>query len=115
MPLETRGFSLFKKSAEFWLLVAAAGWIFISLVASVWFPLGNWFARSGSVAVILGVVVDFRISREQHEQISDSTTMAGLGVPADADLPKDKKRLATAAHITAIIGTLVWGYGGVVV
>ena len=96
---------------EIALLGLALLWVVGSFIASLACPKGNWFSRSGAVMVLLAVIVEFHLGKLQQAENSTASVVAGFGVPFPGDLPIVKQRLATAAHIFAISGTLIWGYG----
>jgi hypothetical protein len=96
---------------ELILLAAAYLWVGVSVVISARFPVGNWFSRSGAILVLLSVIVEFRIGNLQQASNSRAAIVAGLGVPSSSDLPRLTQRLLFFAHISAILGTILWGYG----
>jgi hypothetical protein len=100
---------------EFALLGLAFLWVVGSFFASLACPKGNWFCRSGAVMVLLAVIVEFHLGNLQQAENSTASVVAGLGIPFSGDLPKIKQHLARAAHIFAIVGTLIWGYGDLLV
>ncbi|MDD2319358.1 MAG: hypothetical protein PHO83_04825 [Geobacteraceae bacterium] len=100
---------------EFALLGLALLWVGGSLLASLAWPKGNWFCRSGAVMVLLAVIVEFHLGNLQQAENSNASVIAGLGIPVSGDLPKIKQHLAKAAHIFAISGTLIWGYGDLLI
>lgn len=99
---------------ELSLIILAVVWTAGSFIASIFFPTGNWFCRSGAVMVLLAVMVDYRIGNLQKTHISNASIIAGLGIPSSSRLPKNKQILSKGAHILAIIGTLIWGYGDLI-
>ena len=89
----------------------------------------TWFARSGSIVVLLAVIVEFRLSSYIYEDVlkaaQESAKKKGLKVSdnplvqanIDAkktvkpEVPKSRKILSYCAHILVITGTVIWGYG----
>lgn len=99
---------------EFLLLVLAILWVVCSFLLSLAYPKGNWFCRSGAVMILLAVCVEFHLGKLQQSSNSRAAIVAGLGVPSSSDLPKIKRRFAITAHVFAILGTLIWGYGDLI-
>ena len=62
---------------ELSLIIVAVVWTAGSLIASILFPTGNWFCRSGAVMVLLAVMVDFNIGNLQQTHISNASIIAG--------------------------------------
>lgn len=91
---------------------------FLIVTISISFTLvdceGNWFARSGSIMVMCAVMTDFRIGKLQQDKNSSASVVSGLGIPMPSDLPKSKQLLLYIANMFAILGTLIWGYGDLV-
>jgi hypothetical protein len=89
-------------------------WTVGSVFASLTYPKGNWFCRSGAVMVLLAVIVDFHIGKLQQARDSSASVVAGVGVPVSGAFPIIKQHLAKAAHIFAILSTLIWGCGDLI-
>lgn len=64
--------------------------------------------------VLLAVMVEFHIGKLQQAENSDASLMAALEIPLTGDLGKDKQILSKCAHVFAILGTLIWGYGDLI-
>jgi hypothetical protein len=108
--------STFKKNMyELILLALAFLWVVGSFFASIPNPNGNWFCRSGAVMVLLAVIVEFHLGNLQQKESSSAPIVAGLGIPMSGDLPRIKQQFAKAAHTFAMLGTLIWGYGDLIV
>jgi hypothetical protein len=74
----------------------------------------NWFSRSGSIVVLLSVVVEYRISSHIYEDIQRADfqqSKINLLVPIKAKPTKQRKRVSNAAHFLLVLGTIIWGYG----
>ncbi|KAA1173954.1 hypothetical protein FWJ25_11140 [Marinobacter salinexigens] len=71
------------------------------------------FGRSGAVLTLCGVVLGYKISTKgQEETFYSPGAPVSLGDVGKAALLADgEKRLRYFAHITVIIGTLIWGFG----
>ena len=72
----------------------------------------TWFQRSGSIMVILGAFIEFRLlAIDGNFDIHD----AKYTVPFD--LPKTYERaykiLLRLALVVIVLGTLIWGYGDI--
>jgi len=77
----------------------------------------NWFSRSGSIIVLLAVVVEYRISSHIYEDIQRADfqqSIINLSVPIKAEPTKERKRVSNAAHFLLVLGTIIWGYGDLV-
>jgi len=70
----------------------------------------NWFQRSGSIMVILGVFVEFKLL-----SIDGHFDLYNIKYEIPFDLPKSYrftyKFLLRSALVVVILGTLIWGYG----
>lgn len=101
---------------EIALLCGAALFGLASLCASVYANDGLWFARSGAIMVLLAVVVDYRVAKVQQNRNAEATMLAGLlQIPMSGDLSKAEQRISRSAHILAIAGTVIWGYGDLII
>ncbi len=73
---------------------------------------GTWFARSGSIAVLLGAFVQFRIGEVLSIAMEDSINLSAVvGVGCGINLPKHTKTLAFTTLCLICASTLIWGYG----
>lgn len=96
-------------------LVVAAIAFFISLIAGVKCD-SMWFARGGSIVVLLGAAAEYGLLQLQQQVLNDR--VAGLGswggpVISSLDIPPPFPRLRVAAHIFVVVGTFVWGFGDI--
>ncbi|WP_199450047.1 hypothetical protein [Vibrio harveyi] len=115
---------------EWLLLLAAIIFAAISVVCDFKSPEDTtWFARSGSIVVLLAVIVEFRLSSYIYEDVlkaaQDSAKKRGVKVSANPivqanidarktvkpEVPKSRKILSICAHILVVTGTVIWGYG----
>lgn len=73
-----------------------------------------WFARSGSIMVVIGIVLESRmfITKQVLYQLSRQRGEDGL-----AEVPRMllQKVEAWSTHVILIVGTIVWGYGDIVI
>lgn len=91
----------------------------VSLSVSLWSGAWHWFARSGAIATLAGVVLSVRplirmglLGWVRHQNKIDG---GGAG-PTPEELEADRQQLldARAARLGALLavaGTLVWAYG----
>lgn len=98
--------------------------LFAAVVIAVFSAVGdlfsdnyNWFARSGSIVVLLAIIVEFRVSAHVYDDIQRAQFLQqkiDLSIPLKAKPSKQKKRISCAAHSMVIIGTIIWGYGDLI-
>ena len=72
------------------------------------------FSRSGSLMVLFAVIADYDMLRTRDDYHSEQLNKHLQGVRVDfKDIhpSKSHQHLETAAHITIILGTIIWGYG----
>ncbi|ENK2930214.1 hypothetical protein AB3D11_004316 [Vibrio vulnificus] len=119
-----------KYKTEWLLLLAAIIFAAISVACDLKSPEDTtWFARSGSIVVLLAVIVEFRLSSYIYEDVlkaaQDSAKKRGVKVSANSivqanidarktvkpEAPKSRKVLSIFAHILVVTGTVIWGYG----
>lgn len=77
----------------------------------------NWFARSGAIVVLLAVVVEYRTNSHIYEDVQRAQfhqSIIDLSVPIKAKPTKKRMRISIAAHVLVFLGTLIWGYGDLV-
>ena len=91
----------------------------------------TWFARSGSIVVLLSVIVEFRLSSYIYVDVlhaaRESARKSGFKVSDNPivqanikaiqtikpEVPKSRKVLSVISHMLVIIGTIIWGYGDI--
>jgi hypothetical protein len=89
----------------------------VSVVADYYSTDYNWFARSGSVVVLLAAFVEFKISSHIYDDIQRAQfmqTKVKMSVPYKARPTKSKLKVSLAAHILLVTGTIIWGYGDLI-
>jgi len=94
-------------------LLIILAWIsgLIGLILGVWLdPL--WFARFGSVIVLFAVMSEYSLLHGELNRLY----MRLEQVDADSDMPdltpsKWHSKKVWLSHITLIVGTLIWGFG----
>ncbi len=77
----------------------------------------NWFARSGSIVVLLALVVEYRISTHIYEDFQRAQfqqSMIDLPIPIKAKPTKQRKNVSITAHLFVVLCTLIWGYGDLI-
>lgn len=74
------------------------------------------FGRSGSVLTLCAVILEFKISTKGQKNITHkSNGPISLGAVGNAVLLTDnEKRAQYFAHISVILGTLIWGFGDLI-
>lgn len=89
------------------LIVGISFWI--STISSEF----HWFARSGSLMVLLAVVVEFR-NLNLQQLLNDNSARISRnvsGILRPTKQPYFRQVLINVAHILVVIGTIIWGYG----
>lgn len=96
-----------------YILILVASLLFVvgSAAAAFFWPALNLFSRSGSVMVLGGALVAYRLGVLQQRANNDALVAGGLGIPMSGALSKLDVRLAFTSHTFLIQGTLLWGYG----
>ena len=98
------------------LLVLSYVVVFVSLVGQVAVGL-SLFSRSGALMVALSIQAEFSLLRGRDLHHSDQLRRLAEGAPeAPGSIhPSDRHQtLEWLAHLTTILGTLIWGYGDLV-
>jgi len=102
-----------------------------SALITAWFAAGyffyldtlldsNWFSRSGSLIVLFAVMSEYLLLKDQNEHIyrlitkgrwsaENNLQPTGKLAPNKSHLIKDK-----ATHVSVVLGTLIWGYGDLI-
>ena len=79
-------------------------------------PQTDWFRRSGSVMILLAVIIEYQNSTLQ-QQINERATYGsgaiGGGV-APLNQPQYRRWIINSAHFTVVLGALVAGYGDLI-
>ncbi|MFT6988005.1 MAG: hypothetical protein ACJAT7_003871 [Psychromonas sp.] len=89
----------------------------ISVIADYYSTDCNWFARSGSVVVLLAAFVEFKVSSHIYEDIQRAQVIqshTNISIPLKAKPTKPRRNVLFAAHILLITGTIIWGYGDLI-
>jgi hypothetical protein len=79
---------------------------------------GTWFARSGSVMCLIGAAATFKLINDYGHALAtaveNGVTLARR-VELVFDPPKLYQTVQYLAYLTGIVGTLIWGYGDLLV
>jgi len=97
------------------ILLFAVGTVAVSLYLTSQFPDKNLFERSGSLVVLFAVIVEFRnFNLQQHINDKAAVSSGGLiGILIPTKQPRIRQFIIYTAHMFIIIGTVIWGYGGI--
>jgi hypothetical protein len=118
-----------------WLLLLLA---VISVIVSIICDLQSienttWFARSGSIVVLLAAIVEYRLTSFVYEDVDQAaikTAQKRAVMPSVSDNPlvdglvkarltskpvstKSRSMLSVVSLILIVAGTVIWGYGDI--
>ena len=83
-----------------------------SFILSIYDDENFWFMRSGSIMVLLAVVVEYRLNQHTLKNINKKHKMSGAnGFTWNLLNSKEHNKIAIVTHSFVVIGTLIWGYG----
>ena len=102
---------LFSNLIDSILLLIALAWGVCSFIFAYNTNNGGWFSRSGSVIVLICVIVEFRLGNLRQLGFNDAIKAFEHDILISGQLPETKKLICWLAHLQVIIGTLIWGYG----
>ena len=75
-----------------------------------------WFQRSGSIMVLFGIIIEYKLN---NIFIKNFNKKMNIGIHKNKPiLHKNKKEynnVEKITHIFLIIGTLIWGYGDLLI
>ena len=98
------------------LLAAAWLWGVFSFFTST--SAGTWFARSGSVMCLIGAAAAFKLINDYGHALATAVEN-GITLTRRVELvfnpPKLYQTVQYLAYLTGIVGTLIWGYGDLLV
>jgi len=101
-----------------WSLIGVAIFIaVISVIADYYSTDYNWFARSGSVVVLLAAFIEFKVSPHIYDDIQRAQFLQStvkLPVAFKAKPTKSRRNVSLVAHVLLITGTIIWGYGDLI-
>lgn len=102
---------LFSNLIDSVLLLLGFGWGVLGFTWACKLDNGLWFSRSGSVIVLLCVIVEFRLGNLRQLGYEDAQKASQHDIVSSGMLPIHKKLIGWIAHVQIILGTIVWGYG----
>ena len=103
---------LSKSSLGIAFLLTGAGWVVASFLYSFVAGNGEWFQRSGSLAVLISVIVEIQQATIKEPKSTNSVYIGGA--PAAVVFGSGPAWLHWAARIGIVVGTGIWGYGDLV-
>ena len=93
------------------LLLISLAWGVYNFLCSYSTGDGMWFSRSGSVIVLICVIVEFRLGNLRQLGFENAQKAFQHDIVSSGQLPEYKKYIGWFTHFQIIIGTLIWGYG----
>jgi hypothetical protein len=97
-------------------LVASWLWAIFSFFTST--SAGTWFARSGSVMCLIGAAGTFKLINDYNRVLATAVehgVTQSRRVELVFDPPKTYQSIEYFAYLTGIVGTVIWGYGDLLV
>ena len=76
----------------------------------------QWFGSLGSIVVLFGAISEYRLIRNEFNDLYGSLKGEGAAQAGDPGIPDltpkgMHKILSNLSHIIIIFGTLIWGFG----
>lgn len=71
----------------------------------------NWFQRSGAIAVLCSVFIEFRYQKLSSPLPSTGFFSGNKPILVGYEPSKKRKRIHQAGLSTGAIGTIIWAYG----
>ena len=97
---------------ELILLAIAFIIVLISFIFSIYDDKNFWFMRSGSIMVLLAIIVEYKLNQKTLKNINRKHKMsAASGFSWNLLNSKEHNRVTIFVHTCVVIGTLIWGYG----
>jgi hypothetical protein len=99
-------------------LVLAASWLWAIFSFFTSTSAGTWFARSGSVMCLIGAAATFKLINDYNHALETAVehgVTQSRRVELVFDPPKLYQSIQYFAYLTGIVGTLIWGYGDLLV
>lgn len=108
-----------KEKVEWWeytLLTIGFSTLMVSFLFSMLQNDGLWFARSGSIGVIFGAILEYNFSYQQQLLNQDIGKKLGVWVdhPIDYTETISIRIIKTLTHFLLLISTIIWGYGDLI-
>ena len=93
------------------ILISAASLVIFFILGLKFNP--QWFGRGGSIIVLFAVAAEYGLVTLQSAEMEKQGKLQGSwdAPPLRFEMPFPFSKLRTSAHILAIIGTLIWGFG----
>jgi hypothetical protein len=94
-------------------LITLLGWAFGLLGLALGLTVDpTWFARAGSLMVLMAVISEYSLLHGELARLYQKLDQ----IDADDDIPdlspsKWHRRKLHLTHVTVILGTLIWGFG----
>ncbi|MBO1924087.1 hypothetical protein [Thiomicrorhabdus sp. 6S3-12] len=102
------------RRASLFLLLA---WVFgiIGMLLGVFLE-PMWFARFGSLVVLFAVMSEYALLHGEFDVLYRKLDKLDVGedIP-DLSPSKWQRKKVWAAHLTVVVGTLVWGFGDLLI
>jgi len=97
------------------ILLIAVSIVTVSAALTSQLPNYNLFERSGSLVVLLAVIVEFRNSQLQQKLNDKAASLSGGigGILAESKQLTFRQPIILTAHLFIISGTIIWGYGSI--
>ena len=97
-------------------LLMAAAWLFALFSYYLSRKTGtDWFTRSGSMMGLIGAAITFRQANFYQSALATALNEGLLSIRGEIELrlkpPTSYRILSYLGYLTGIIGTLIWGYG----
>jgi len=97
-------------------LLMAAAWLFALFSYYLFRKTGtDWFTRSGSMMSLIGAAITFRQVNFYQSALATALNEGLLSIRGEIELrlkpPTSYRILSYLGYLTGIIGTLIWGYG----
>ncbi len=76
-----------------------------------------WFSRSGSIMVLFAAIIEYQNLKLQQAINEKATEGAGAlrGGVGPLSQPRFRQLLSKFTHLTVGLGTVIWGYGDLLV
>jgi hypothetical protein len=108
----------FRRDATKIALLLAAAWLWAVFSFFTSTSAGTWFARSGAVMCLIGAVATFWLVND-YTRALEKAVEHGITVTRRVELvfnpPKLYQSIQYFAYMTGVVGTVIWGYGDILV
>lgn len=100
------------KLLDICLLSLGLGWVAYSFYSDLGCHSLDYFARSGSIMVLLAAIVEYRRIPLYQERLAKGEVLAS-GYVRRHEWSRLFKSVGLVAHVSVVLGTFIWGYGDV--